>query len=70
MALPLTYSAMAVGQALVVVSVVCPVVVIDSYAIPDNRLTAPYLVASYWLRTTLLPEEHRSIRPATHYPDA
>ena len=43
MVLPLTYSAMAVDQALVVVS---PVVVIDSYAIPDNLLTAPYLVTS------------------------
>jgi hypothetical protein len=47
-----------------------PVVVIDSYAIPDNSLTAAYLVTSYWPRTTLLPEEHRSIRPTTHYPDA
>jgi hypothetical protein len=35
---------MAVGQALVVVS---PVVVIDSYAIPDNMLTAAYQVMSY-----------------------
>jgi hypothetical protein len=33
------------GQALIVVS---PVVVIDSYAIPDNMLTAAYLVMSYW----------------------
>ena len=41
MTLPLTYSAMAVGQALVVIS---PGVVIDSYAIPDNMLTAAFLV--------------------------
>ena len=47
-----------------------PVFVIDSYAIPDNMLTAAFLVASYWPRTTLLPEEHISIRPTTHYPDA
>ena len=47
-----------------------PVFVIDSYAIPDNMLTAAFLVASYWPRTILLPEEHRSIRPTTHYPDA
>jgi hypothetical protein len=67
MALPLTYSAMAVGQALVVVS---PGVVIDSYAIPDNMLTAAFLVMLYWPRTTLLPEGHRSIRPTTDHPDA
>ena len=67
MARPLTYSAMAVGQALVVVS---PGVVIDSYAIPDNMLTAAYLLMSCWLRTTLLRVEHRSIRPTTDYPDA
>jgi hypothetical protein len=36
---------MGVGQALVVVP---SVVVIDSYAIPDNVLTAAYLVMSYW----------------------
>ena len=67
MALPLTYSAMAVGQALVVVS---PGVVIDSYAIPDNMLTAAFLVMLYWPRTTLLREGHRSIRPTTDHPDA
>ncbi len=39
---------MAAGQALVVGSVVSPVIVIDSYAIPDNMLTAAFLVMSYW----------------------
>jgi hypothetical protein len=38
---------MAAGQALIVVSAVSSVVVIDSYAIPDNRLSAAYLVMSY-----------------------
>jgi hypothetical protein len=67
MALPLRYSSMAAGQALVVVSAV---VVIDSYAIPDNVLSAAYLVMSYWPRTTLLQVEHRGIRPTTDCPDA
>ena len=67
MALPLTYSAMAVGQALVVVSPS-----LSSTRMPSlsNMLTAAFLVASHWPRTTLLPEEHISIRPTTHYPDA
>ena len=46
MALPLRYSSMAAGQALVVVSAV---VVIDPYAIPDNVLTAAFLVTYHWL---------------------
>jgi hypothetical protein len=45
--LPLTYSSMAAGQALVV-PVVSPTVVINSYAIPDTVLTAAFLVMSYW----------------------
>jgi hypothetical protein len=38
---------MAAGQVLVVVSAVSSVVVIDSYAIPDNVLSAAYLVMPY-----------------------
>src|ERR687894_2224988 len=39
---------MAAGQALVVVPVVSPAVVMNSYAIPDTVLTAAYQVLSYW----------------------
>jgi hypothetical protein len=35
----------AAGKALVVVS---PIIVIDSYAIPDNVLTAAFLVTYHW----------------------
>jgi hypothetical protein len=38
---------MAAGQVLVVVSAVSSVVVIDSYAIPDNVLSAAYQVMPY-----------------------
>jgi hypothetical protein len=38
---------MAAGQALVAISSVSSVVVIDSYAIPENVLSAAYLVMSY-----------------------
>jgi hypothetical protein len=44
-ALPPTWSSVAAGQALVVVS---PIIVIDSYAIPDNVLTATSLVTYHW----------------------
>jgi hypothetical protein len=43
--LPLTWSSVAAGKALVVVS---PIIVIDSYAIPDNVLTAAFLVTYHW----------------------
>ena len=39
---------MAVGHTLVVGSIDSPVVVIDLYAIPENMLTAAFLLMSCW----------------------